>query len=74
MTKELESRIEIVRRTQRNVRRWRDGEMGLRSTAAGMLEAKQQFRKVIGYRELPKLLFALEFEVKPAQEVAMVAA
>ena len=73
-TNPIESMIEIVRRTQRNVKRWKDGEMGLRWTAAGMLEAERQFRRVIGYRELPRLLFALERELNPAEEVAMVAA
>ena len=47
-TNACESMIEIIRRTQRNVKHWSSGEMGLRWTAAGMLEAEQQFRKVIG--------------------------
>ena len=41
--------IETVRRTSRNVKRWQNGDMCLRWTAAGMLEAEQQFRKIIGY-------------------------
>ncbi len=36
--------IEIVRYTQRNVKRWQDGDMRKRWTAAGMLVAEQQFR------------------------------
>ena len=52
-TNPCESMIDTVRRTQRNVKRWRDGEMGLRWTAAGMLEAEKQFRKVIGYTQPP---------------------
>lgn len=59
-TNPCESMIECVRRTQRNVKRWRDGEMGLRWTAAGMLEAEKQFRKVIGYTQLPQLAIAIE--------------
>jgi putative transposase len=51
-TNPCESMIEIVRRTQRNVKRWSSGEMALRWTAAGMLEAERQFRKIIGYRDL----------------------
>jgi putative transposase len=47
-----ESMLEIVRRTQRNVKRWSSGEMALRWTAAGMLEAERQFRRIIGYRDL----------------------
>ena len=50
--------IEIVRRTCRNVKRWQSGDMCLRWTAAGMLEAEQQFRKVIGYSDLAKLAIA----------------
>jgi putative transposase len=59
-TNPCESMIEIVRRTQRNVKRWSSGEMALRWTAAGMLEAERQFRKIIGYRDLATLLVAIE--------------
>jgi len=58
-----ESMIECVRRSARNVKHWSSGEMGLRWTAAGMLEAERQFRKVIGYRDLAKLAVAVEREV-----------
>jgi putative transposase len=34
--------------------------MGLRWTAAGMLEAEKQFRKVIGHTQLPQLAIAIE--------------
>src|SRR5205823_12742420 len=44
-TNPCESMIEIVRRTQRNVKRWSSGEMALRWTA-GMLEAEKQFRRL----------------------------
>ena len=47
-------------RTQRNVKRWSSGEMALRWTAAGMLEAERQFRKIIGYRDLATLVVAIE--------------
>ena len=52
--------IEIVRYTQRTVKRWRDGDMRRRWTAAGMLVAEQQFRRIIGYRDLAKLVIAIE--------------
>ena len=61
-TNPCESMIEIVRRTQRNVKRWSSGEMALRWTAAGMLEAERQFRKIIGYRDLATLVVAIERE------------
>jgi len=59
-TNPIESMIEIVRLTQRNVKRWRDGDMRKRWTSAGMLVAEQQFRRVIGYRDLAKLVIAIE--------------
>ena len=55
-----ESMIEIVRYTQRNVKRWQDGDMRKRWTAAGMLVAEQQFRRIIGYKDLAKLVIAIE--------------
>jgi putative transposase len=55
-----ESMIECVRRTSRNVKHWQSGEMALRWTAAGMLEAERQFRRIIGYRDLAKLALAIE--------------
>jgi len=55
--------IEIVRRTSRNVKHWQNGEMCLRWTAAGMLEAEQQFRRIIGRQDLAKLAARVEREV-----------
>jgi hypothetical protein len=55
-TNPCESMIEIVRHTKR----WHDGDMRKRWTAAGMLVAEQQFRRIIGYRDLAKLVIAIE--------------
>ncbi len=59
-TNPIESMIEIIRRTSRNVKRWQSGDMCLRWTAAGMLEAETQFRRVVGYANLAKLALAVE--------------
>jgi transposase-like protein len=59
-TNPIESMIEIVRDHSRRVKRWQHGEMALRWTAAGMLAAEQQFRRVKGHRQLPHLLAALK--------------
>jgi transposase-like protein len=59
-TNPCESMIEILRHTQRNVKRWHDGDMRKRWTAAGMLVAEQQFRRIIGYRDLATLVIAIE--------------
>ena len=76
-TNPCESMIECVRRTSRNVKRWSSGEMAMRWTAASMLEAEKQFRKVIGYRDLAKLAIAIEHDLarttvpSPTQEAAI---
>jgi len=58
-TNPVESMIDIVRAHARNVKRWQPGDMRLRWAAAGMLAASEQFRRVKGYRQLPKLAAAL---------------
>jgi hypothetical protein len=62
------SMIEIVRYTQRNVKRWQDGDMRKRWTAAGMLVAEQQFRRIIGYRDLAKLVIAIDRDTLAAEK------
>jgi putative transposase len=58
-TNPIESMIEIVRTTERDVKRWQDGDMRKRWTTAGMLQAEQQFRRVIGYSDLATLVIAI---------------
>src|SRR3954465_9433655 len=69
-TNPCESMIDTVRRVARNVKRWQNGDMCLRWTAAGMLEAEQQFRKIIGYRDLAKLTVAIERDVAARRAAA----
>jgi putative transposase len=73
-TNACESMIEIVRRTQRNVKRWQDGDMRKRWTAAGMLQAEQQFRRIIGYRDLAALVVAIERHTARAAQPTLAAA
>jgi transposase-like protein len=63
-TNAVESMIEICRDHSRNVKRWRDGEMALRWCAAGMVEAKKQFRRVNGHLHLRSLRTALEQQLQ----------
>ena len=76
-TNPCESMIDCVRRTSRNVKRWSSGEMALRWTAAGMMEAERQFRRVVGYRDLARLAAAVECDRDrtghpfPTQEAAV---
>jgi putative transposase len=59
-TNSIESMIEICRDHAANVKRWQDGQMVLRWIAAGMGEARRQFRRVNGYLYLPGLRVALD--------------
>jgi putative transposase len=51
----IENLFSRVRETARRVRHWQGGTMILRWSAAGILEAERNFRKVAGYRALSKL-------------------
>ena len=66
-TNPIESMLSICRERARNVKHWRGGEMALRWTAAGMLDAERSFRRVKGFRELPKLQAALRRHTADAE-------
>jgi hypothetical protein len=61
----VESMISIARATNRNVTRWRDGQMVLRWTAAGMLNAERSFRRIKGYKQMAQLVAALYRHAHP---------
>jgi putative transposase len=72
-TNSIESMIEICRDHAANVKRWQDRQMVLRWIAAGMGEARKQFRRVNGHLHLPALQAALDqtvAAVTPAKEDA----
>jgi transposase-like protein len=73
-TNSIESMIEICRDHAANVKRWQDGQMVLRWIAAGMGEARKQFRRVNGHLHLPALRIALDqtiaTDVTPTKEDA----
>src|SRR5437879_3666673 len=58
-TNAAESLLSRTRHVQRNVKRWRSGQMMLRWVAAGVLEAVKGFRRVKGYADMPTLVAAL---------------
>ena len=55
----IENLFSRVREIARRVKRWQGGTMILRWTAAAVLEAERHFRKVAGYRALPRLIAVL---------------
>jgi putative transposase len=58
-TNPVESMISIARSTQRNVKNWKDATMARRWTAAGMLAAESNFRRLKGHKDMPLLIAAL---------------
>jgi len=52
--------IEICRDHATNVKRWESGAMALRWCAAGLAEARKQFRRVNGHKRLRAARSALE--------------
>jgi hypothetical protein len=55
------------------VKRWRDGDQIERWVGSNLLVAEQQFRKVIGFRQIPLLLSSLANAVS-SQPIAKKAA
>lgn len=56
----IESMNAVIRQVCRNMKRWRDAQMALRWTGAGMVEAAKGFRRLKAYKKLPILKAALE--------------
>jgi hypothetical protein len=67
----IESPHSGVRLRTRKICRWRDGKMVLRWAAAALLMTEQNFRRIMGYRDLWMLKAALDQnKVLVQQEVA----
>lgn len=59
-TNPIESVFDTVRTSCRNVKRWRPGDQRERWICAGLLFAENKFRRIDGYRELPRFLDILD--------------
>lgn len=59
-TNVIESAFSVVETVCRNVKRWRDGDHIERWIASGLVIAERQFRKVVGYREIPMFITAMQ--------------
>lgn len=55
-TNPIENLNGTIRRVTRNVKRWRDGSMIKRWVAGALIEAQAGFRKLRGYKGMPKLV------------------
>ena len=58
-TNPIESAFSVVERVCRRVKRWRGGDQRERWVGAGLWLAEQNFRRVKGYKHLPRLLAEL---------------
>ncbi len=55
----------------RNVKRWQGGKMVIRWVSAAILEAERKFRRVQGWRDIEKLIRALEASEQKQKAEAM---
>jgi transposase-like protein len=69
-TNPLESCFSGVRTTTGRVKRWRGGDMAQRWAVAALLRAEKKFKRVKGYKELPKLTAVLQQKSVDRKEVA----
>ena len=63
-TNPIENLNGSIRRTTRNVKRWRNGQMILRWIGTALQSAEGRFYKIRGCKDLPSLVLALEQETK----------
>lgn len=69
-TNPLESCFSGVRTTTGRVKRWRGGDMAQRWAVAALLRAEKKFKRVKGYREIPKLAAILQLKSLDGKEAA----
>lgn len=69
-TNPLESCFSGVRTTTDRVKRWRGGDMAQRWAVAALLRAEKKFKRVKGYREIPKLAAVLQQKSLDRKEAA----
>jgi transposase-like protein len=59
-TNPIESCFSVARTVTGRVKRWRGGDMVQRWAVASLLRAEKKFRRIKGFKEIPKLLTALK--------------
>jgi transposase-like protein len=69
-TNVIESAFSIVEQVCRNVKRWHGGDQRERWVGSGLLVAQKQFRRIIGYKQIPALIRELEAMAPSKSEVA----
>ncbi|MBI4824754.1 MAG: hypothetical protein HY805_11100 [Nitrospirae bacterium] len=69
-TNPIESCFSVTRTVTGRVKRWRGGDMVQRWAVAALLMAERKFRRVQGYREIPKLVAVLQHKSLDRKEAA----
>lgn len=59
-TNVIESAFSIVEQVCKNVKRWHGGDQRERWVGSGLLVAQKQFRRIMGYKQIPTLIRVLE--------------
>jgi putative transposase len=69
-TNPIESCFSVMRTVTGRVKRWRGGDMVQQWAVAALLRAERKFRRVQGYREIPKLVAVLQQKDLDGKEAA----
>ncbi len=69
-TNPIESCFSVTRAVTGRVKRWRGGDMLQRWAVAALLMAEQKFRRIQGYREIPKIIAVLQHKSLDRKEAA----
>lgn len=69
-TNPIESCFSVTRTITGRVKKWSGGDMVQRWAVAALLRAERKFKRVKGYREIPKLIVVLEQKNLDKKEVA----
>ncbi|MDI6890666.1 MAG: IS256 family transposase, partial [Thermodesulfovibrionales bacterium] len=69
-TNPVESCFSVTRTITGRVKRWNGGDMVQRWAVAALLRAEKKFKRVKGYREIPKFIAALQQKSLERKEVA----
>lgn len=69
-TNPIESCFSVTRTITGRVKRWRGDDMVQRWAIAALLRAEKKFKRVKGYKEIPKLIAALQLKSLDTKEVA----
>jgi putative transposase len=69
-TNPIENLNGSIARYTRNVKRWKDARMIERWVASALADAQSRFRRLLGFKDMPKLLAALDAHVRNTERSA----